>query len=87
MYSVYTVCIVILVSMVTAREILENGDDEEEHHRHITRSGGGSGRIGGVFNSLGYVAPLLRLLSYLVGVGGGITNSMMQAYFTQDGAE
>jgi hypothetical protein len=61
-YSVvmFTVCIVILVSMVTARDILEHDDD-------LTRTSNTDGRIGGVHSTLGYVAPLLRLLSYLVG--------------------
>ena len=61
----YTVCIVILVSMVTARDILEHGDDDDD--RPLTRTSNTDDRIGGVHSTLGYVAPLLRLLSYLVG--------------------
>ena len=60
----YTVSIVILVSMVTARDILEHDDDD---HKPLTRTSNTGDRIGGVHSTLGYVAPLLRLLSYLVG--------------------
>ena len=66
LYSVvmimYTVCMVLLVSIVTAREILAHDHDDGDD-----RAGGG-GRIGGVLDTLGYVAPLLRMLSYLVGM-------------------
>ena len=64
-YSVVmsTVCIVILVIVVTARDILEHDDD----HKPLTRTSNTDDRIGGVHSTLVYVAPLLRLLSYLVG--------------------
>ena len=54
----HAVCMVLMVITVTAREILAHDDGD---HR-----AGGSGRIGGVQDTLGYAAPLLRLLSYLV---------------------
>ena len=59
----YTVSKVILVSMVIARDILEHDDD----HKPLTRTSNTDDRIGGVHSTLVYVAPLLRLLSYLVG--------------------
>ena len=61
----YIVSIVILVSMVTARDKLEH--DVDDDHRPLTRTSNTGDRIGGVHSTLGYVAPLLRLLSYLVG--------------------
>ena len=54
--------------MVTARDILDHDDDD--NHRPLTRTSNTGDRIGGVQNTLGYVAPLLRLLSYLVGSMG-----------------
>ena len=55
----YTLCIVILVSMVTARDILEHDDDDDD--RPLTRTINAGDRICGVHSTLGYVAPLLRL--------------------------
>ena len=63
----YTLCIVILISMMTARDILEHDDDDDDH-RPLTRPSNTGDRIGGVHSTLGYIAPLLRLLSYLVGI-------------------
>ena len=48
--------------MVIAGDILEDNDDTE-----LSRAGG-DGRIGGVYDTLRYAAPILRLLSYLVGI-------------------
>ena len=53
--------------MVTARDILEHDDDDDDHIR-LTRTSNTGDRIGGVHSTLGYIAPLLRLLSYLVGI-------------------
>ena len=58
-------CTVLFVSMVTAGDILEVNDGTEISRDG--RIGGGGGRIGGVYDTLGYAAPVLRLLSYLVG--------------------
>ena len=54
--------LVLLISMVIAGDILEDNDDTE-----LSRAGD-DGRIGGVYDTLGYAAPILRLLSYLVGI-------------------
>ena len=51
-----------MISMVIAGDILEDNDDTE-----LSRAGG-DGRIGGVYDTLGFAAPILRLLSYLVGI-------------------